>query len=111
MARCDQHVAPSTCFNGHRRVHGLKFQSLLTPDGLIHTMFGPVVGRRHDAFMLRESGLVENLTAMNQALGPDGPFVTYADKGYHLQPYVIVPYIGAHLTQAQVQFYPLFLNS
>ena len=29
-------------YNGHKRVHALKFQSLATPNGLIANMFGPV---------------------------------------------------------------------
>ena len=29
-------------YNGHKRVHALKFQSVATPNGLIANMFGPV---------------------------------------------------------------------
>ena len=29
-------------FNGHKRVHGLKFQSIALPNGLIGNIFGPV---------------------------------------------------------------------
>ena len=35
-------------YNGHKRVHALKFQSIVTPNGLIANLFGPVEGRRHD---------------------------------------------------------------
>ena len=28
--------------NGHKRVHGLKFQSIALPNGLIGNIFGPV---------------------------------------------------------------------
>ena len=38
------------CFSGHKRIHALKFQSIVTPDGLILHLFGPVEGRRHDKF-------------------------------------------------------------
>ena len=31
-----------TVFNGHKRVHSLKFQSLTLPNGLIANLFGPV---------------------------------------------------------------------
>ncbi|CAC5404316.1 unnamed protein product [Mytilus coruscus] len=48
-------------FNGHKRSHALKFQSIVTPNGIISNLFGPIEGRRHDAGMLRES---DNLTQM-----------------------------------------------
>jgi DDE superfamily endonuclease len=40
-------------YNGHKRVHALKFQSLSSPDGLILDLTGPWEGRRHDCGMLR----------------------------------------------------------
>ena len=39
-------------YNGHKRVHGIKFQSVVAPNGLIASLFGPVEGRRHDSGML-----------------------------------------------------------
>ena len=35
------------CYNGHKRVHALKFQSVVTPNGLIANLYGPMEGRRH----------------------------------------------------------------
>ena len=29
-------------YNGHKRVHSLKFQSIVTPNGLIANLYGPV---------------------------------------------------------------------
>ena len=45
-------------FNGHKRIHALKFQIVITPDGLIAHAFGPEEGCRHDAGVLGESGLL-----------------------------------------------------
>jgi hypothetical protein len=33
-------------FNGHKRVYGLKFQSIVIPNGLISHLYGPIEGRR-----------------------------------------------------------------
>ena len=33
-------------YSGHKRAHGLKFQSVVTPDGLIVDLFGPIEGSR-----------------------------------------------------------------
>ena len=48
-------------YNGHKRVHSLKFQSVALPNGLIANLYGPVEGRRHDASMLKDSGLLTTL--------------------------------------------------
>ena len=45
-------------YNGHKRVHAIKFQSGATPDGLVSLLAGPYKGKRHDSGMLRESGLL-----------------------------------------------------
>ena len=39
-------------YNRHKRVHAFKFQLVVTPNGLIANLFGPVEGRRHDSAML-----------------------------------------------------------
>ena len=40
IARPNQHQR--IVYNGHKRVHSLKFQSVALPNGLIGNMFGPV---------------------------------------------------------------------
>ena len=53
-------------YNGHERVHGLKFQNIALPNGIIGNLVGPYEGWRHDSFMLAESGL---LPTYNNMLG------------------------------------------
>ena len=38
-------------YNGHNRVHSLKFQSVALPNGLIANLYHPFEGRHHDAGM------------------------------------------------------------
>jgi len=38
-------------YSGHKRDHVMKFQSVVTPDGLLFHLYGPVEGRRHDMTM------------------------------------------------------------
>ena len=44
-------------YNGHKRVHSIKSQSLALPNDLIGNLSGPYEGRRHDSTMLHESHL------------------------------------------------------
>ena len=48
---CRPSVNQRVVYNGHKRVHALKFQSILTPDGMIESLIGPKEGKRHDAGM------------------------------------------------------------
>jgi len=45
------------CYSGHKRKHSIKFQSVLTPDGLLFKFSGPWERRRHDMTLFHESGL------------------------------------------------------
>ena len=67
-------------YSGHKRCHGIKFQSVTTPDGLIALLYGPVNDNRHDSFMLKESELLPQLCA----LFPPGVkrFSLYGDPAY-----------------------------
>jgi hypothetical protein len=67
-------------YSGHKRSHGIKFQSVVTPDGLIACLFGPVPGSRHDAFIIGESGLLDQL---EELMPPGNPVYTlYGDSAY-----------------------------
>ena len=69
---------------------------------MIANLFGPVEGRRHDAFILGISGLLPQLGRITK---PDGePYVVYGDPAYGMSAHIISPFKGAHLTQLQQQF-------
>ena len=73
-----------------------------TPNGLIANMFGPIEGRRHDAFMLSVSGLEDQLRQFNQPNGD--PFVVYGDPAYGLSHNIIAPFRCAQLSQQEQEF-------
>jgi hypothetical protein len=91
------------CYNGHKRVHAIKFQSIVTPDGMMANLFGPVEGRRHDSFLLTLSGVLQQFEAgqwddINQV-----PFCLYGDPAYPIRDFLIHPYRNA-VDQYQQQF-------
>ena len=65
-------------------------------------LFGPVEGRRHDAFMLAESGLARQLAQFIQPSG--SPYILYGDPAYGVSRYILGPYKGAQVTQQQDDF-------
>lgn len=80
-------------YNGHKRVHALKFQSVVTPDGMVSHLSGPFLGNRHDSAVLLLSGLLDHMEAKMH--DNNGPFRLYGDAGYPISPHLIVPFKGA----------------
>lgn len=90
-------------YNGHKRVHAIKFQSVVAPNGLIVNLFGPVEGCRHDSGMLAMSGLLPMLEA--HCISPTGqPLCLYGDPAYPLRVHLQGPFKGAALTAPQQLF-------
>jgi hypothetical protein len=83
-----------TAYNGHKKVHAIKFQSVTAWDGMICHVNGPWVGTRHDSGIFTDSGLQEIMEQMPcVTLGAAStPMAVYADDGYALSPRVFVPY-------------------
>lgn len=94
----NQHIM----FNGHKRVHCIKFQSVQAPNGLIANMFGPIEGKRHDAFMLGVSGLAEKLRRFQRPNGK--PYIICDDPAYGLTRNILAPFRGVGLTDDQQEF-------
>ena len=45
-------------YNGYKRVHGITFQSIAAPNGMIGDLCGHAVGKSHEIEMLTMSGLL-----------------------------------------------------
>jgi hypothetical protein len=74
----------------------------MAPNGIIAHLFGPIEGRRHDAFILNVSGLMPKLERITT---PNGhPYVIYGDPAYGISQHVISPYKGVQLTEDQKLF-------
>ena len=93
-------------YSGHKRMHMQKFQGVTTPFGIVVHLFGPVEGSRHDAAMLRMSGLLDQIEAHLPARGPDAGdvFTLYGDSAYPLRQHLQAPFAGANLTPPQRQY-------
>lgn len=66
--------------DGHKRVHGIKTQGLIFPNGVQPYPYGPINGARHDSFVLRQSGILEMMDEVRTITGCD--FVLFGDSAY-----------------------------
>lgn len=87
-------------YNGHKRVHALKFQSVVAPNGFIANLYGPVEGKRHDSGMLRMSQLLDKLETYSYDQNRH-ILCLYGDPAYPLRPHLQAPFRGANLTAEQ----------
>ena len=67
-------------YNGWKHAHGLKFQSIVAPDGILLHLDGPYLGRHHDAWVLQVSGLLEILDVQLQK--GEKSYCIYGDPAY-----------------------------
>ncbi|KAJ8915674.1 hypothetical protein NQ315_000606 [Exocentrus adspersus] len=90
-AMCRPILNQENYYSGHKRFHALKYQSVVSPDGIIINLQGPYPGRRHDAAILRESNFHEQLE--QHAVFPNGhSFVVYGDSAYGIRELLLYPF-------------------
>ncbi|CAN0084944.1 unnamed protein product [Ectocarpus fasciculatus] len=89
-------------YSGKHKAHGLSFQSLVLANGMIGDLYGPESGRRHDSFLLRESGLNDTLRVLQQGKPFQGK--VYGDAAYAVQSHVCRGFRGANLTADQRRY-------
>lgn len=82
-------------YSGYKKVHCVKYQSLLCPDGIVINLKGAYPGRQHDAGIFRESRIYEELEACTTF--EDIQYVIYGDKGYGLRELLLRPYTEQEL--------------
>lgn len=89
-------------YSGHKRFHCVKYQSLVSPDGIIVSLLGAFPGRRHDAFIFGQSGIYEQLEENTRF--EDGHYVIFGDQAYGIRELLLCPYPGRALNEAQQNF-------
>ena len=83
-------------YNGHKKIHAIKFQSVAALNGLIANLYGLVEGKRHDSSMLRMSDLLNQLQQYSYKRNGD-ILCIYGDTTYPLLPQLQGPFKGARL--------------
>jgi hypothetical protein len=95
------HDAQRRVYSGHKRVHALKFQGVVVPDGMIMDLWGPVPGSRNDGYLLAQSQINRRLAQAQ--VGAPIQYKLYGDAAYRTDTHITSGHKGANLTRAQVQ--------
>ena len=98
---CRPGVNQRVLYNGHKRVHSIKFQSVALPSGLVGHLYGPVEERRHDS---SRSGLLQELQRFSNSPITGTHMCVYGDPAYPLRAHLQRPFRDAALTQDQKNY-------
>ncbi|KIJ42138.1 hypothetical protein M422DRAFT_171553 [Sphaerobolus stellatus SS14] len=90
-------------YNGWKRIHCLKYHAVISPDGLVIHMHGPVDGRRHDETVYKESGLA-NLLDKHFWTRDGRPLFIYGDPAYSVGAHVMSPFKGPFISREEQAF-------
>ena len=76
-------------FTRFKKCHSVKFQSVTVPEGFIAYLKGPWPAQTHDAQMLHESQLMEELEDIMHVNGEGAVYAMYGDLAYVQSIYLI----------------------
>ena len=80
-------------YSNHKHYHGFKAHAVIAPNGMVVHYFGPVDGRRHDSYLLHESGVFNRLTGLTRH-GID--YQMYGDSAYPMHRNLLSPIPRIH---------------
>ena len=79
-----------TVYMKWKKCHGIKFQSVLVPDGYIACLYGPMLTKTHDAKLLCQSNLMEQLHNVMPDDNSNVPIYSlYGDLAYPQSSYLL----------------------
>ena len=79
-------------YSRNKRKHGYKYQSVVTPDGLVSSLMGSFISRRSDWKIVKQSGLAEKLQTVNGGRWAAHALYLHRDTTYSTIYGIIGPY-------------------
>ncbi|KAJ9263877.1 hypothetical protein DTO212C5_7409 [Paecilomyces variotii] len=76
-------------YSGYKKLHGFKYQGIITPDGMLLSYMGPFEGKVNDLTMIRKTGLEQQLQDM---LADRKDYFLYGDSAYEYAYCCIAPF-------------------
>lgn len=90
-------------FNGHKYYHVIKYQGVVTPDGIIIHLSEGYAGTAHDSTIYTESGIHDILEQWAYDAN-HVPLALYGDSAYVPNNHLLNGYKAGHLTDDQAAF-------
>lgn len=102
ICRPGDYATQKLCYSGYIRRHDLKYFEIMTSCEILTGFYGPYPGSSHDARMLYESLLINEIEASPSWSPPNmEPYHLYGDLGHKATPQLISPF-RHNLTPQQI---------
>eukprot|EP00052_Salpingoeca_macrocollata_P035726 m.15594 g.15594 ORF g.15594 m.15594 type:complete len:409 (+) comp8543_c0_seq1:240-1466(+) len=79
-------------FNGHKWRHSINFLTVVLPNGIIWKLDGPYEGHLNDKRLVQLSDLSAQVRTIQDSAGPLVIPVLYADGGFTMSRYMVIPF-------------------
>jgi hypothetical protein len=81
-------------YTGHKRAHGLRYQGIVGPDGILLHLSAAYTARHHDSFLVQQSAIVARMAA--ELGGHEGRLYIYGDEAYRgHRPWIETKHLGS----------------
>lgn len=93
-----------TCYSGQYRAHGLRYEVITFPNGLLEHVYGPIEGRHHDSWLLYQSRVLDEMyDHLWDGVDEEHPnrYFIYGDPAYPLHPCLLKPYCKQGITELE----------
>jgi hypothetical protein len=94
-------------YSGYKKKHGIKFQGLVIPDGLVSSLVGPFIGEVNDNRMVAESRFQAQLRSIFKN---EEELYLYGDQAYFQFYGILSPYPGGASASAAEQAFNLRIS-
>ena len=85
-AECLINEVQEAWWNGWRKLHGMKWQTVILANGMDAHVFGPLPCRRNDLFSLRESNILELMADVQ--INEPIKYKIFGDSAYYNNEYI-----------------------
>ena len=85
-------------YSGHKGYHGIRFQAIVTPDGLISSLYGPEYGPVGDWRMWKDCGIAAKLRELFTGTSESDMLYLYGDPAYSLSYGTLAPFSRRELS-------------
>jgi len=78
----DSNVDQEQIYSGHKKAHGIAYQAVVAPDGLVTYLRDPVPARRHNIYAFRSSSLQNELEILWNGYNEHSVYYIFGDAAY-----------------------------
>lgn len=91
-------------YNGWKYVHAIKYQSIVTPDGITSSVMRPIIGASHNITMMKQLDTERRLQRhLHTSDAEEDNYAIYGDPAYTSSDHIYSPFSSATIDPMEIQ--------